>query len=814
MIINISIDTDDIICPISNDIIYDPVVCTDGKTYERKWITRWIADNNSSPLTRQLMTVEDIHTNNVLNELFAKIHNQNIKQIVHYVHEMLIDINKTKNKLCNMHIKDQEYLSAIMSMLFNYEKYNYTNASKCIVDVCKNKEAIEYLLSCDIGLTNILNVIEYSLLHCTLDHILDAIKNINSSLINEIKIIISYMISHDLSNISHKAKLFMMNHMNTQINYSDDKLLLISKWTSKILIKDNNIVESDIKYVDDIKKCIIMYLIDNDKNININACGVYGFSCLHNLCNFFIKMNVDCRMSLIKYLIDNDADINVISSHHTYNMNVFDMICASFKYVTPNIMFDLIKLFINNGFNVKYKDVHGNTMLHMLCANKAFISTFESYEIINYIISHGCDPNILNNNGESCIHLLCTEETGIYKNNAYTYIVALCSKYYVINMKKLIDILHQPINDVVDDQIFLNRLRDEKKLLPIERLCMIRGVTCINKLTLFCHMLSKHDYSQKIINSCAIILCSRGDINTNVKIIHYLIDNEMIKKSLYIEMIVCLIHHRSKNNTKCDFDNKFSLIKYLMSKHNCVNEFYNKLSVLHYLCSSWNNIANSFTLLKYFIENGANVNAVVEEKGFSCLHLLCCKNMNILDDERFEMIKYLVENGCNINLVTHIKRLTCLHVLCGKIDRFNMSIESKIKTIKYLIDNGAQIDIVDSYGYTPLLLLCSDTSTNITGINKLNLMKYIFGNQRALKSYISCVSYANNHNCVHILCKYSTELSNDILLEMIKLFFDNGIDPYAVTKNKQTYLQLLVLNNQMNKTTKMNVAKYLINMSH
>jgi Mg-chelatase subunit ChlD len=50
-------------CPISMDLMTDPVVGTDGHTYERTAITEWLSAHNVSPLTRRPMTLADIQPN-------------------------------------------------------------------------------------------------------------------------------------------------------------------------------------------------------------------------------------------------------------------------------------------------------------------------------------------------------------------------------------------------------------------------------------------------------------------------------------------------------------------------------------------------------------------------------------------------------------------------------------------------------------------------------------------------------------------------------------------------------------------------------
>ena len=38
-------------CPITQEIMNDPVIAADGQTYERRALARWLRRNNSSPLT-------------------------------------------------------------------------------------------------------------------------------------------------------------------------------------------------------------------------------------------------------------------------------------------------------------------------------------------------------------------------------------------------------------------------------------------------------------------------------------------------------------------------------------------------------------------------------------------------------------------------------------------------------------------------------------------------------------------------------------------------------------------------------------------
>ncbi|KAJ1494200.1 hypothetical protein T484DRAFT_1766373 [Baffinella frigidus] len=54
-------DLEEFICPITNDIFKDPVLASDGKTYEREGIELWMTSCTqrrlpiTSPLTREQM---------------------------------------------------------------------------------------------------------------------------------------------------------------------------------------------------------------------------------------------------------------------------------------------------------------------------------------------------------------------------------------------------------------------------------------------------------------------------------------------------------------------------------------------------------------------------------------------------------------------------------------------------------------------------------------------------------------------------------------------------------------------------------------
>jgi len=56
-------------CPITLDLMYDPVIDTDGTTYDRRAIINWIRANGKSPFTRKELKVESLYPNNAIKDL-------------------------------------------------------------------------------------------------------------------------------------------------------------------------------------------------------------------------------------------------------------------------------------------------------------------------------------------------------------------------------------------------------------------------------------------------------------------------------------------------------------------------------------------------------------------------------------------------------------------------------------------------------------------------------------------------------------------------------------------------------------------------
>ena len=65
--------TENCICPITMEVMKEPVICSDAHTYERSAIEKWLSTNNCSPMTRQIITNNSLIPNIVLRDIIKQL---------------------------------------------------------------------------------------------------------------------------------------------------------------------------------------------------------------------------------------------------------------------------------------------------------------------------------------------------------------------------------------------------------------------------------------------------------------------------------------------------------------------------------------------------------------------------------------------------------------------------------------------------------------------------------------------------------------------------------------------------------------------
>ena len=85
-----------ITCPITQDIMTDPVQGNDGQTYERSAITKWLNEKHTSPQSREPMTTNDLKVNAAIRFLCDKYHSGAFGTVFNRKKEVLVSSSNIK----------------------------------------------------------------------------------------------------------------------------------------------------------------------------------------------------------------------------------------------------------------------------------------------------------------------------------------------------------------------------------------------------------------------------------------------------------------------------------------------------------------------------------------------------------------------------------------------------------------------------------------------------------------------------------------------------------------------------------------------
>lgn len=451
--INLSIDKEDIYCPITKQIFYDPVTINDGHTYEKEAILHWMQTNMSSPL----------NGNKLENKLFVQ--NRWLKNRIEDILSLDKDLKKDQYKTQNDITLDDLLtlkLEEMTSKMQNVDRIILSSVKRS--NYIKFKSIAKYEHSC---MPKIINKIDFSQEH------------------NDI---CSIFVSHMLSYGDKNHVFFLLNKLS-----KEDLDYLNGRNTENVIKPLFSVCRKYSEY---------MYVLVN-KNINFDFREIGGQTVLHELCiyaNFDVINSIfeqkifgitkfindednqgetplfyACENTepgqIIKYLVENGADISK-KSIDDYFIHRYIESCKN------QIDMEVLTYLMNKGLDVNVSDYFGNKPIHYLCKNK-YISK-ESFdcivgdpenlyhennkgnnilhillkycpnlEIVKYLMGDKNIPyNVKNKKGETPIHILCKYIT---KNeNAKVILKYICFEYkdalfMDINGKCPLDILLEKI---------------------------------------------------------------------------------------------------------------------------------------------------------------------------------------------------------------------------------------------------------------------------------------------------------------------------------------------------------------------------------
>lgn len=95
------------ICPITQDVMREPVIDKEGNTYEKSAILEWLKTNNKSPITRNVISASELIPNRALIQSSSTSNNNNSQE------------NISKCSKCNKAMKISNYKGTKEPLCFN-----------------------------------------------------------------------------------------------------------------------------------------------------------------------------------------------------------------------------------------------------------------------------------------------------------------------------------------------------------------------------------------------------------------------------------------------------------------------------------------------------------------------------------------------------------------------------------------------------------------------------------------------------------------------------------------------------------------------
>lgn len=152
------------------------------------------------------------------------------------------------------------------------------------------------------------------------------------------------------------------------------------------------------------------------------------------------------RLQRIRLLIDQNSEVNELDSN---NENALHKI-TNFKYLSPNIVIDFIKLLSKNKININQQNLEGSTpLLNYIESGQIGNHDEGRYNIIKTFLDLGADPNIKNLehfNTLTSIGIVFNPvlvklvlKYGADPNSTYESGLTIIDRYLIVGRKYIID---------------------------------------------------------------------------------------------------------------------------------------------------------------------------------------------------------------------------------------------------------------------------------------------------------------------------------------------------------------------------------------
>ncbi|KAL9657188.1 hypothetical protein ABK040_011410 [Willaertia magna] len=304
-------------CPISQQLMIDPVTIETGQTYDRKTIEEWLKSKNTCPITRATLKTKSLARNVILKDTIDEKVNKFIKKVIKH-----IKMWSTDNNLIDLCL---ELISESLELIKSDDSFKN----------CKN-ELIELKFNI------LLNELNEDKLFNNYMKALNELKDL------QFKLIKLKLLENKLINDKYLQKYY--NKLMTLLIQLKNNDLIFETFTKycKLSNLDDNLIDKILNYLEtDEFKLDILIILFNESDYNRN-------NICKKLLNFEININNNKFIPFIKQLI---KEIN-LKEFFLFNLETFVTYIYKFK---NKIKEELIFIFEN-----EYKNSNNIIYLEML----------------------------------------------------------------------------------------------------------------------------------------------------------------------------------------------------------------------------------------------------------------------------------------------------------------------------------------------------------------------------------------------------------------------------------------------------------------
>jgi ankyrin repeat protein/CII-binding regulator of phage lambda lysogenization HflD len=631
-------------CPITQEIMQDPVIAQDGHTYERTAIQRWFdIPKRMSPKTGATLLNIKLRPNYAMRSLIQdlvpslakrKLEMRHIEAAIKLREEEITETLEQKGQLIEKENKEKLNLAASLEQKEKEleEKIDLVNVMEQRIKALEEQANSSKLREEEIAekLVQKSHLVEKESQEKL--HLATALEqrerelaeraaalNIMDDRIRELERQVRFFLEKD--NKTHSIMLQIQQCMgqlsseqfmsSSSGSSSSSSFIADSKDNTTVLAASQIKEKGKEKLKDEDSEIDEVVLLDQASRVEKEEIQ------LHKACE---KGNLEA----VKYLVEKGVNVNMENEERL----------TPLYYACQKGDLELVRYLVERGVNIQAKSKYGETPLYGACWR-------DNLELIKYLVEKGANIQA-KSYGET--PLATTARAG--------------------NLEAVKYLVGQGANVSV---------RDEEGNTPLHQACQKGDLELVKYLV------------------------EKG-VNVNVKNINGNTPLLLACKGNDLELVKYLVEEGADVNAKdkegntlywayCERDN-IELVKLLVELGADVNakgDYGNTL--LYFICER-----NDLELAKYLVDKGADVN-VKDENGTTLLRFIYDEYEN---DNYLELFKYLVEKGADVNAKGKYGT-NLLHFICES-DNGNNNLE----LVKYLLEKGADINATDVMGETPI----------------------------------------------------------------------------------------------------------------